>query len=89
MLILQEGAGVYSPDCRDLSVKLKEGKDAPCSAVSRDLQRPAEMKEGSPISRSYLPARFDSYNLSDHLCIAQFSLSDTIICFALIFFLFH
>lgn len=45
MLILQEGAGVYSPDCRDLSVELKGWKDAPCFAVSREPYRPAEVKE--------------------------------------------
>lgn len=83
MLILQEGAGVYSPVCRDPEpcAELKEWKDAPCFAAETQtgLQK---WRKGSPTSRSSSPPRFDNYNLPDHLCIAQLSLRHyNLLCF--------
>lgn len=50
MLILQEGVGVYSPDCKDLetSVMLTDCKDMSCFTNSRDPYRTAEVKERPP-----------------------------------------
>lgn len=89
MLILQEGAGVYSPDCRDLSVELKERKDAPCSAVSRDPYRPAEMNGGLSYIQEFISLPGLTVITYQTICAFPSSLSDTVICFALIFFLFH
>lgn len=48
MLVLQEGVGVCSPDCKDpeTSVVLTDCKDTSCFANSRDPYRTAEVKEG-------------------------------------------